>query len=138
MVPPQGSPSPAGCRTATSPQDLAAAGDLGLYCVVELDPVHFCWHLRLSCEDISPPFGFGSTTSSAENGCRSSRALNRPADSLFFSSQTPYYFLTAYTTFKCPQLDPKSITPAEPLIISNFTSGMGRVSFFARYCKAII
>ncbi|ORY56451.1 major facilitator superfamily domain-containing protein [Leucosporidium creatinivorum] len=44
-----------------------------------------------------------------------------------FGYLTPYYFLTAYTTFKCPQLDPTSITPAVPLIISNFTSGMGRI-----------
>lgn len=38
------------------------------------------------------------------------------------AEQTPYYFLTAYTTIKCPELDPNSILPAVPLIISNFTS----------------
>lgn len=42
--------------------------------------------------------------------------------------QTPYFYLTAYTTLKCPQLDPNSIRPAIPLVVSNYTSGMGRVS----------
>lgn len=46
--------------------------------------------------------------------------------------QTPYFYLTAYTTLKCPQLDPNSIQPAIPLVISNYTSGMGRVSVASR------
>lgn len=44
--------------------------------------------------------------------------------------QTPYFYLTSYTTLKCPQLDPTSITPAIPLVVANYTSGMGRVSLF--------
>jgi len=36
-------------------------------------------------------------------------------------------FLTAYTTVQCPELDPDSLAPSIPLIVSNFTLGIGRV-----------
>ncbi|GAA5924494.1 uncharacterized protein JCM15063_005658 [Sporobolomyces koalae] len=44
-----------------------------------------------------------------------------------FGFLTPPYYLTAYTTQQCPQLDPTSLAPSVPLIVSNFTLGIGRV-----------
>ncbi|GAA5985645.1 hypothetical protein JCM5350_004122 [Sporobolomyces pararoseus] len=44
-----------------------------------------------------------------------------------FGFLTPPYYLTAFTTVQCPQLDPTSLAPAVPLIVSNFTLGVGRV-----------
>ncbi|GAA5843815.1 hypothetical protein JCM5353_002513 [Sporobolomyces roseus] len=35
--------------------------------------------------------------------------------------------MTAYTTVQCPELDPDSLAPSIPLIVSNFTLGIGRV-----------
>lgn len=55
-------------------------------------------------------------------------ACKRRKDDHRFAKQTPYYFLTTYTTLKVTSLDPNSILPAVPLIISNFTCGFGRVS----------
>ncbi|ORY70805.1 major facilitator superfamily domain-containing protein [Leucosporidium creatinivorum] len=53
-----------------------------------------------------------------------------------FGYLTPYYFLTTYTTLKVPSLDPNSILPAVPLIISNFTCGFGRI-FAGLVCDRI-
>lgn len=36
-------------------------------------------------------------------------------------------YLTAFTTDQCPELDPNSLAPSVPLIVSNFTLGIGRV-----------
>ncbi|GAA6063150.1 hypothetical protein JCM10212_006308 [Sporobolomyces blumeae] len=44
-----------------------------------------------------------------------------------FGFLTPSYYLTAYTTQECPELDPNSLAPSVPLIVSNFTLGIGRV-----------
>ncbi|GAA6008015.1 hypothetical protein JCM11491_006578 [Sporobolomyces phaffii] len=44
-----------------------------------------------------------------------------------FGFLTPPYYLTAFTTEQCPQLDPNSLAPSVPLIVSNFTLGIGRV-----------
>lgn len=44
-----------------------------------------------------------------------------------FGYLTPYYFLTSYTTLKCPDLEASSITPALPLVAANLLSGTGRV-----------
>jgi hypothetical protein len=74
--------------------------------------------LEPSVEQIVP----SSSRSSWLRSCKSS------ADS-YNILQTPYFYLTAYTTLKCPQLDPNSIRPAIPLVIANYTSGIGRVSF---------
>ncbi|GAA5895122.1 uncharacterized protein JCM6883_002326 [Sporobolomyces salmoneus] len=40
---------------------------------------------------------------------------------------TPPYYLIAYTTVQCPELDPNSLAPSVPLIVSNFMLGIGRV-----------
>ncbi|GAA6042651.1 hypothetical protein JCM8097_008269 [Rhodosporidiobolus ruineniae] len=44
-----------------------------------------------------------------------------------FGFLTPSYYLTDYTTKMVPSLDPNSFRAAGPLIISNFTLGIGRV-----------
>jgi hypothetical protein len=44
-----------------------------------------------------------------------------------FGFLEPFFYLTPYTTLKCPELDPTSIAPAVPLILADFLSGMGRV-----------
>ncbi|KAK4058890.1 hypothetical protein OIO90_000336 [Microbotryomycetes sp. JL221] len=45
-----------------------------------------------------------------------------------FGFLTPFYYLTSYTTLKCPELDPTSLAPAAPLIIANFVGGVGRIA----------
>ncbi|KAM0792202.1 hypothetical protein ACM66B_004899 [Microbotryomycetes sp. NB124-2] len=44
-----------------------------------------------------------------------------------FGFLTPFYYLTSYTTLKCPELDPQSILPAVPLIVANLAGCFGRV-----------
>ncbi|GAA5880297.1 hypothetical protein JCM8547_001692 [Rhodosporidiobolus lusitaniae] len=44
-----------------------------------------------------------------------------------FGFLTPSYYLTAYTQAKVPSLDPNSLQGAVPLIVSNFSLGVGRV-----------
>ncbi|KAK4053717.1 hypothetical protein OIV83_001373 [Microbotryomycetes sp. JL201] len=44
-----------------------------------------------------------------------------------FGFLTPAYYLTAYTTLKCPELDPKTILPALPLVVMNLAGCFGRV-----------
>ncbi|GAA5836790.1 hypothetical protein JCM11251_005789 [Rhodosporidiobolus azoricus] len=44
-----------------------------------------------------------------------------------FGFLTPSYYLTAYTQAMVPSLNPDSLAPAVPLIVSNFTLGIGRI-----------
>ncbi|GAA5864588.1 hypothetical protein JCM1840_002160 [Sporobolomyces johnsonii] len=44
-----------------------------------------------------------------------------------FGFLTPSYYLTTYTTVECPELDQNSLAPAVPLLVSNFTLGIGRL-----------
>ncbi|GAA6006263.1 hypothetical protein JCM10207_000581 [Rhodosporidiobolus poonsookiae] len=44
-----------------------------------------------------------------------------------FGFLTPSYYLTDYTQKMVPSLDPNSLAPAVPLIVSNFMLGIGRV-----------
>ncbi|KAM0745862.1 MFS general substrate transporter [Meredithblackwellia eburnea MCA 4105] len=45
-----------------------------------------------------------------------------------FGYLTLYYYIVTYTTITCPQLDPKSLLPALPLIVANLFSGFGRIA----------
>lgn len=89
-------------------QDLASSRYLEQPDMVQLHSVHIYWHLRLLGELLDGRRGGAELTS--------------------LTGQTPYYFLTAYTTLKVPSLDPTSILHAIPLTVANFACGFGRVS----------
>ncbi|KAF7293088.1 Monocarboxylate transporter [Mycena indigotica] len=44
-----------------------------------------------------------------------------------FGYLSPYYFITTYVKAKVPSLDPKSLIVVAPLVVMNFSGGLGRI-----------